>query len=109
MTTDRPQPAEVGSNWRSAGLRTMVKGWRRRAAAGEQTRTLALPGRVLRVAVRGGNPQWPPLVLCNGIGARLELLQPFVDALDPQRAVIRFDLPVIGGSPPPVIPYHLWT
>ncbi len=109
MTTDRPQPAEVGSNWRPAGLRTMVNGWRRRAAAGEQTRTLALPGRVLRVAVRGGNPQWPPLVLCNGIGARLELLQPFVDALDPQRAVIRFDLPGIGGSPPPVIPYHLWT
>jgi poly(3-hydroxyalkanoate) depolymerase len=48
-------------------------------------------------------------LLCNGIGARLELLQPFVDALDRQRTVIRFDLPGIGGSPPPVIPYHLWT
>ena len=109
MTTDRSQPAEAGRNWRPAGLRTMARGWRRRGAAGEQTRTLALPGRVLRVAVRGGNPRWPPLVLCNGIGARLELLQPFVDALDPQRPVIRFDLPGIGGSPPPVLPYHLWT
>jgi poly(3-hydroxyalkanoate) depolymerase len=68
-----------------------------------------VPGRVLRVAVRRGNPQWPPLLLCNGIGARLELLQPFVDALDPRREVVRFDLPGIGGSPQPVIPYHLWT
>ncbi len=70
---------------------------------------MEVPGRVLRVAVRPGNPQWPPLLLCNGIGARLELLQPFVDALDPQREVVRFDMPGIGGSPPPVIPYHLWT
>jgi poly(3-hydroxyalkanoate) depolymerase len=49
------------------------------------------------------------LLLCNGIGASLELLQPFVDALDPQRPVIRFDLPGIGGSPAPVVPYHLAT
>ena len=27
----------------------------------------------------------PPLLLCNGIGASLEALQPFVDALDPDR------------------------
>ncbi len=59
--------------------------------------------------MRDGSDRWPPLLLCNGIGARLELLQPFVDALDPKRAVIRFDLPGIGGSPPPTIPYHLWT
>ena len=59
--------------------------------------------------MREGDPRWPPLVLCNGIGARLELLQPFVDALDRRRTVIRFNLPGIGGSPAPVIPYHLWT
>jgi len=72
-------------------------------------RTLTVRGRVLRVAVRVGSPQWPPLLLCNGIGASLEALQPFVDALDPQRTVIRFDLPGVGGSPLPVVPYHLWT
>ena len=108
MTIDRPGRAEAG-NWTPARLRTAAKSWRRRAAAGEQTGALALPGRVLHVAVRGGDPRWPPLLVCNGIGARLELLQPFVDALDPRRAVIRFDLPGIGGSPEPVIPYHLWT
>ncbi len=109
MTTDGPPPAEASGNWTPAGLFTTVKGRRRRATAGEQTGMLSLPGRVLHVAVRGGDPRWPPLLLCNGIGARLEMLQPFVDALDPRRAVIRFDLPGIGGSPEPVLPYHLWT
>ena len=61
----------------------------------------------VRVAVRAGDPGWPPLLLCNGIGASLELFQPFVDALGPQREIIRFDLPGIGGSPLPLLPYHL--
>jgi poly(3-hydroxyalkanoate) depolymerase len=73
------------------------------------TSTLTVRGRVLRVGVRPGDPAWPPLLLCNGIGASLEVLQPFVDALDPRRAVIRFDLPGVGGSPLPVLPYHLVT
>ena len=66
-------------------------------------------GRSLRVSVREGAPGWPPLLLCNGIGASLELFQPFADTLDPQRPVIRFDMPGVGGSPAPVIPYHLTT
>ena len=44
---------------------------------------------------------------CNGIGGRLELFQPFVDVLDRRRGVIRFDMPGIGESPAPVVPYHL--
>ena len=71
--------------------------------------TVTVRGRSLRVARAGRDPAWPPLLLCNGIGASLELLQPFVDALDPRREVIRFDLPGIGGSAGPVVPYHLWT
>jgi poly(3-hydroxyalkanoate) depolymerase len=70
---------------------------------------LTIRGRLLRVAVREGDPDWPPLLLCSGIGVSLELLQPFVDALDPRRGVIRFDMPGIGGSPAPVIPYHMTT
>ena len=72
-------------------------------------RILTVGGRALRVAVREGPPDWPPLLLCNGIGASLELFQPFVDALDPRRPVIRFDMPGVGGSPAPVVPYHLAT
>ncbi|MGH3124805.1 MAG: poly(3-hydroxyalkanoate) depolymerase [Streptosporangiaceae bacterium] len=72
-------------------------------------RIVTAGGRTLRVSVREGTPGWPPLLLCNGIGVSLELLQPFVDALDPRRPVIRFDMPGIGGSPTPVVPYHLTT
>jgi poly(3-hydroxyalkanoate) depolymerase len=72
-------------------------------------RILTIGGRAIRVAVREGAPGRPPLLLCNGIGVSLELFQPFVDALDPQRPVIRFDMPGIGGSPAPVVPYHLVT
>jgi len=71
--------------------------------------TVRVAGRALWVHVRPGDPARPPLLLCNGIGAGLEILQPFVDALDPRRPVIRFDLPGIGGSPLPTVPYHLVT
>jgi poly(3-hydroxyalkanoate) depolymerase len=79
----------------------------RRGGPGEYITMPVICGRVLRIAVREGNPAWQPLLLCNGFGASLELLQPFVDALDPRRAVIRFDMPGLGGSPAPVVPYHL--
>ena len=75
----------------------------------ERIQMLTVGGRVLRVATRDGQPGRPPLLLCNGIGGRLELFQPFVDALDPRRGVIRFDMPGIGESPAPVVPYHLAT
>ena len=55
-------------------------------------------GAPLRVAIRPGTGTGPPLLLCNGIGMRLEALRPFVDALDPAIEVIRFDAPGVGGS-----------
>jgi poly(3-hydroxyalkanoate) depolymerase len=72
-------------------------------------RILTIGGRGIRVSVRESSPGWPTLLLCNGIGASMELLQPFTDALDPRRGIIRFDMPGIGGSPAPVVPYHLAT
>ncbi|MGZ4566992.1 MAG: poly(3-hydroxyalkanoate) depolymerase [Blastococcus sp.] len=77
---------------------------------GPYVRTLTAAGRTLRVAVRPGTDRsTPPLLLMNGIGASLEVLQPFVDALDERRTVIRFDVPGVGGSPRPVVPYNLAT
>ena len=66
-------------------------------------------GRQLRVAIRPGTGTGPPLLLCNGIGMRLEALQPFVDALDPAIEVIRFDAPGTGGSQLPNRPYRFTT
>lgn len=59
----------------------------------------------IRVNIRPGTGDGPPLLVCNGIGASLELLQPFVDAVDPRIEVIRFDVPGVGGSPTPPVPY----
>jgi poly(3-hydroxyalkanoate) depolymerase len=80
-----------------------------RPARDPQLRTVTVGGRTLRVSVRPGDGTLTPLLLMNGIGASLEVLQPFVDALDPRREVIRFDVPGVGGSPRPVMPYTMAT
>ena len=105
MTAEPPGPGAAGN---PAGP-GRVSGRLRRAGPAGRMRILTIGGRTLRVSVRDGAPDWPPLLLCNGIGASLELLQPFADALDPRRPVIRFDMPGVGGSPAPVVPYHLHT
>ena len=76
-------------------------------------RSVALGRQMLRVDVRPARRVlWRsrqreyPLLLINGIGASLELLQPLVDELDPALEVIRFDAPGVGGSPLPAAPYR---
>ena len=71
-----------------------------------EVRSIAVGGQQVRVAVRPGRRGRVPLLLINGIGASLDLLQPFVDELDPSVEVIRFDVPGVGGSPLPVVPYR---
>jgi poly(3-hydroxyalkanoate) depolymerase len=64
---------------------------------------VAVDGVLLNVSEERGDPARPPLLLINGLGANLELLDPFVRALrETSRGrigTIRFDLPGIGGSP----------
>jgi poly(3-hydroxyalkanoate) depolymerase len=76
----------------------------------DRLRTVAVRRREVRVSVRRGRGPLaaePPLLLCNGIGASLEVFQPLVDDLDPDRALIRFDIPGVGGSPLPSFPYSM--
>jgi len=58
-------------------------------------------GQRIRVNVRDG--VGVPLVLCNGIGASLEVLDPLVEQLG--CPVVRFDVPGTGGSPTSLLPY----
>jgi poly(3-hydroxyalkanoate) depolymerase len=109
MTIDASRPGAAGEERPASGLGRIIRNRLRRPGSAERMRILRIGGRGLRVAVREGTSDGPPLLLCNGIGASLELLQPFVDALDPRRGVIRFDMPGVGGSPAPVLPYHLAT
>jgi poly(3-hydroxyalkanoate) depolymerase len=68
---------------------------------GEQ-RYITAGGQRIRVNVRHGTGV--PLVLCNGIGASLEVLDPLVEQLG-DRTVVRFDVPGTGGSPTSLAPY----
>ena len=61
----------------------------------------------LNVDIRPGDGSGPPLLMCNGIGASLRILDPLVDALDPGIEVIRFDPPGVGDSPAATYPYGL--
>lgn len=79
------------------------------AGSSSDIRTVRVLGQQLKVAIRRGNGSRTPLLLMNGIGANLDLLQPFVDALDPAIEVIRFDVPGVGGSPTPAVPYRFST
>jgi len=119
MTADQALPGPAGEEEQEvdragSGLGRVLGRLRRTGPLGppdppERMRVLSIGGRTIRVSVREGTAGWPPLLLCNGIGASLELFQPFIDVLDPRRPVIRFDMPGIGGSPAPVVPYHLAT
>ena len=72
------------------------------SAIGEE-RYVAAGGQRIRVNVRQGTGV--PLVLCNGIGASLEVLDPLVEQLNPRSTIIRFDVPGTGGSPTSMLPY----
>ena len=64
---------------------------------------IAAGGQRIQVEIRHGSGL--PLVLCNGIGASLEVLDALVERVDPDSTVVRFDVPGTGGSPTSVVPY----
>lgn len=70
-----------------------------------EVKTVSVGRRVLRIAVKRGMDTRPPLLLFNGIGANLELALPFMAALTKTTAII-FDIPGVGGSAMPTLPYR---
>lgn len=65
-------------------------------------RRVEIGSQKLRVAIKRGGPRTTPLMVFNGIGANLELLEPFARALQGVE-VILFDVPGVGGS---TLPRH---
>ncbi|MGD9912605.1 MAG: poly(3-hydroxyalkanoate) depolymerase [Rhizobiaceae bacterium] len=76
-----------------------------KATGAMEVRTYEVDGQELRTGIRHGTANRPPLLMFNGIGANLELAEPFMDALDDTTAII-FDIPGVGGSPVPAFPYR---
>jgi len=72
-----------------------------------QLSMVGVAGRRLHLARwNAGATAHTPLLMLNGIGLNLELLAPLARAL-PEREVICFDMPGIGSSPDPIIPYTM--
>lgn len=70
---------------------------------------VTVDGRTLRVAFwkaskTSGEPKMP-LLFFNGIGANIEAMAPLPEALS-DRDFITFDMPGVGESPDPVVPYN---
>jgi poly(3-hydroxyalkanoate) depolymerase len=72
---------------------------------GIDVRTIMVGRQPLRVATTRGPDGRPPLLLFNGIGANWQVAKPFLHALANTAAII-FDVPGIGGSPLPSLPYR---
>lgn len=68
-------------------------------------KTYSIGGQTIRTMVRPGNSHLTPLLIFNGIGSSIELVFPFIKELDPELEVIAFDVPGVGGSPSPILPY----
>jgi len=89
-------------NSQSSARANVTKG----AGRPEQVSLIEVGRTRLRVAVRPGSGDYPPLLLISGIGVNFEVFNPFVAALDPDREIIRFDVPGVGGSPPSYLPLN---
>ena len=73
-----------------------------------QIRAIDVGAQRLRIGIRPGTGEGPPLLLCNGIGASIELVEPFIAALDGVETIV-FDAPGVGGSSRPALPYRFWN
>jgi poly(3-hydroxyalkanoate) depolymerase len=97
---------ETTSNRRTNGGSTDPRDAVLASKPGEiEVRHVSIRGQSLRVALKHGVASRPPLLLFNGIGANWELAKPFLEALTDTTAII-FDVPGVGGSPLPAIPYR---
>jgi poly(3-hydroxyalkanoate) depolymerase len=75
------------------------------AAGGMEIQNVDVAGQRLRVGIRRGRHNQTPLLIFNGLGANLELVTPVVEALR-EFEIIVFDIPGVGGSPAPLLPYR---
>ena len=73
-----------------------------------EIRTMKVGKQMLRVGIKPGPGDVPPLLLFNGIGASLELASTFMQSMRNVKVII-FDVPGIGGSPRSDLPYRLPT
>ena len=70
------------------------------------TRVITVDGQDWNVLTSGPEKASRTLMICNGIGACVETLEPLLEHF-PDTRVIGFDVPGVGDSPSPLVPYRL--
>ncbi|WP_423395582.1 poly(3-hydroxyalkanoate) depolymerase [Burkholderia sp. LMG 21824] len=73
-----------------------------------EVKSLEVNGQRLRVGIRKGDADGVPLLIFNGIGANMELLEKLTAELTGIETIV-FDVPGVGGSPAPALPYRFWS
>ena len=74
-----------------------------------QNQTIMLGSQSIYVSIKAGKVGTTPLLIMNGIGAQVELLSPFVEAMhasNPDLEIITFDSVGVGRSSTPTLPYR---
>lgn len=74
-----------------------------------QNQTIMLGNQSIYVSIKPGKVGTVPLLIMNGIGAQVELLAPFVEAMhesNPDLEIITFDSVGVGRSSTPNLPYR---
>jgi len=91
----------------SSALKQVDKEVEQQMSAIEPEITMMKVGRqVLRTAVWRNGGKARPILFFNGIGANLEIAAPLGEMLEGRSDVITFDMPGVGGSPAPKMPYR---
>src|SRR5262245_25601319 len=108
-----PRAAPAGQPRASAALRRTGQLRRRSQRDGRRMTTPALEttsvridGQRIRYALGGAPEASRTLLLFNGIGASIETMTHFMASFQHTR-VLAFDVPGVGGSPAPLLPYRL--
>src|SRR3954470_9088905 len=85
-------------------MRTCMRSLEERAVESE-IRTIEVAGQLVGGALYGSAGAARTLLVFNGIGASLETVAPFATQFRETR-VVTFDVPGVGGSPTPALPYR---
>ena len=72
----------------------------------QDTRLITVGTQTVRIAEGGARHGARTLLVFNGIGASVETLAPFMAAFEHTR-VLTFDVPGVGASPAPLLPYRM--
>ena len=78
------------------------------AAVDIEKKLIEVEGQTWNIATTGPKDAERTLLICNGIGASVDTINPFVEHFKRTR-IVAFDVPGVGESPTPLLPYRFFN